>query len=126
MIRTFTVSALAFLAVLGAASAQAEDARTPAQMQVSVAHVDFDNAAQVHRLYARLGAAAQTVCDSDVVDGPLTAMADKACERAAVSDAVRQINQPQLSALDGQSTTQMAQARDDGDRMPSVRTFFGN
>ena len=127
MFRTLAIALTLSTASLVAVAAHAED-RTPAQMQVSVDHVDFNNSAQVRDLYTKLDAAAQNVCDSDVVGDPMTAMADKACERDAVSDAVRQINQPQLSALDGQGAdaTQMAQARDSSDTTPTVRTSFGN
>ena len=91
----FSITAL----VAGAAGAQT---REDAQISVSADHVDFNNVRQTRAFYAKLNAAAKNVCTSEVSD-PMTTMADTACARQAVSDAVREINVPQLSALDGQA-----------------------
>jgi len=101
MTRSIFIAAALSFAVLaaGAANAQAgTQERQPAQVSVSAKHVDFNNAREARGFYARLSAAAHQVCTSEVSD-PMTAMADAACEREAVSDAVKQVDAPQLSAL---------------------------
>lgn len=89
-------AALTFAAI-APTLAQAQT-RTPDQRAVT-AHVDFNDAKQTRSYYAKLQAAAHAVCASDMSD-PLTAEADKACERQALRDAVRQVGAPQLSRLD--------------------------
>ena len=105
MSRSIFIAALSFgalsFAALAAGAANAQE-RQPAQVQFSTKHVDFNNAREARGFYAKLNAAAQQVCTSEVSD-PMTSMADAACEREAVSDAVRQIDAPQLSALHGHS-----------------------
>ncbi len=105
MSRSIFIAALSFgalsFAALAAGAANAQE-RQAAQVQVSTKHVDFNNARETRGFYAKLNAAAQQVCTSEVSD-PMTNMADAACEREAVSDAVRQIDAPQLSALHGHS-----------------------
>ncbi len=110
----FIATALSF-AALAAGAANAQD-RQPAQVHVSAKHVDFNNARETRGFYAKLNAAAQRVCTSEVSD-PMTTMADAACEREAVSDAVKQIDAPQLSAFHGNSDHAMAYAeRNTGSR----------
>ena len=92
----FITAALSFVA-LTAGAANAQD-RQPAQVHVSAGNVDFNNARETRVFYAKLTAAAQRVCASEVSD-PMTSMADAACERDAVSDAVKQVGAPQLSAI---------------------------
>jgi UrcA family protein len=88
--------------------AQAQD-RTPDQRAV-VAHVDFNDARQTKTFYAGLKAAAKAVCDSDM-SAPLVVEADRACERQALNDAVRQIDAPQLSRLDADKTLRADKAQ---------------
>ncbi len=99
MTRSIFIAAALSFAALAAGAANAQD-RQPEQIYVSAKHVDFNNDRETRTFYARLNAAAQRVCTSEVSD-PMTTIADAACERDAVSDAVRQIDAPQLSALDG-------------------------
>jgi len=107
-------AALSFTAlVAGAANAQTREA---AQIHVSAAGVDFSDARQTRSFYAKLTAAADNVCSSEVVADPMTAMEDAQCKRDAVSDAVRDINAPSLSALDGQSNRAPAYAQRNDDR----------
>ena len=97
MTRSIFIAAALSFAALAAGAANAQE-RQPAQVSVSAKHVDFNNAREARGFYARLSAAAHQVCTSEVSD-PMTAMADAACEREAVSDAVKQVDAPQLSAL---------------------------
>ncbi|MGN6209359.1 UrcA family protein [Asticcacaulis sp.] len=101
MSRSIFIAAALSFAALSAGAANAQE-RQAAQVHVSARHVDFNNARETRGFYAKLNAAAQQVCTSEVSD-PMTTMADAACEREAVSDAVRQIDAPQLSALHGHS-----------------------
>jgi UrcA family protein len=101
MTRSIFIAAALSFAALAAGAANAQE-RQPAQVHVSAKHVDFSNARETRGFYARLNAAAHRVCTSEVSD-PMTAMADAACEREAVTDAVRQIDAPQLSALNDRS-----------------------
>jgi len=94
----FIAAALSFVA-LAAGAANAQE-RQPAEISVSAKHVDFSKVRETRNFYARLKVAAKTVCTSEVSD-PMTQMEDEACERDAVSDAVKQIDAPQLSALHG-------------------------
>ncbi len=93
--------ALISVAMLGAAGfaavASAEDVAE--QRPVYSRDIDFSKPSQVRNLYHRLEVVAHDVCQSDVSD-PLTKEADKACEAQAVTDAVRDVNQPQLTRLD--------------------------
>jgi len=116
MSRMFIALAAAASVLTFAAGAQAQD-RTPDQRTVS-AKVDFSDAAQTRAFYAKLQAAAQAVCQSEVSD-PRTANADAACERQTLNSVISQINAPQLSLLDdrangrkaGDAATALASAR---------------
>ena len=99
MTRSIFIAAALSFAALAAGAANAQE-RQPAQVRVSAKHVDFNNDRETRGFYAKLNAAAQRVCTSEVSD-PMTTMADAACERDAVADAVKQIDAPQLSALHG-------------------------
>jgi len=99
MTRSIFIAAALSFAALAAGAANAQE-RQPAQVHVSAKHVDFNNDRETRGFYAKLNAAAQRVCTSEVSD-PMTTMADAACERDAVADAVKQIDAPQLSALHG-------------------------
>jgi len=93
--------ALVSAALLGAAGfatfASAETVSS--QRPVYSRDIDFNKPSQVRTLYHRLEQVAHEVCQSDDSD-PMTREGDKACEAQAVSDAVRDINQPQLTRLD--------------------------
>ncbi len=120
MSRFISRFALIAVAAIGAASfasvASAADTREPDALHIDVHNVNFDSASQVRGLYHRIQAAAAEVCHSDVTD-PLTAEADAACRQEAVSDAVREIGQPQLSAIDDQATDHSSQlAMSEGNR----------
>jgi UrcA family protein len=93
--------ALISVAMLGAAGfAAAASAETVSdQRPVYSRDIDFNKPSQVRALYGRLQQVAHDVCQSDAQD-PMSREADKACEAQAVSDAVRDINQPQLTRLD--------------------------
>ena len=98
----FIAAALSFVALAaGAANAQSPISdREEARIHVSAKHVDFNNVSQTRGFYAKLNAAAHEVCTSEVSD-PMTVMADAACERDAVTNAVKEVGAPQLSALLG-------------------------
>jgi len=93
--------ALVSAALLGAAGfAAAASAETVSdQRPVYSRDIDFNKPSQVRTLYHRLQQVAHDVCQSDDSD-PMTREADRACEAQAVSDAVRDIDQPQLTRLD--------------------------
>ncbi len=108
MTRIFTRATFISVAILGAAAlvsttANAQE-RTDDQRNVQVAHTDFSQPQQVHALYGRIKAAAHSVCTSEGAVDPRTQEADSACEAQATSDAVRDINQPQLSREDDHNT----------------------
>ena len=115
MSRSIFVAAALSFAALTAGAANAQE-RQPEQVQVSAKHVDFSKVREARNFYARLKVAAKTVCSSEVSD-PITQMEDAACEREAVSDAVKQIDAPQLSALHGHADQAVAYAeRNTGSR----------
>ncbi|HWU49578.1 MAG TPA: UrcA family protein [Asticcacaulis sp.] len=98
MSRIALIAAAAITFAVAAPNLVQAQTRTPDQRAVT-AHVDFNDASQTRLYYAKLQAAAHAVCASDMSD-PLTADADKICERQALRDAVRQVGAPQLSRLD--------------------------
>ncbi len=97
MIRSILIAAALVATAATGAHAQQREA---GQVSVKTDKVDFANAAQTQALYGRINAAAKAVCDSDVSD-PMTDKADADCRTQAITDAVRQINAPQLTALAG-------------------------
>lgn len=101
------ISAAAFAAVSFASVASAE-IREPAAVHVDVSKVNFANASQVRSLYHRIEVAASEVCHSDVSD-PMTVEADAACRQQAVRDAVGEIGQPMLSAIDDEANGRSSQ-----------------
>jgi UrcA family protein len=101
MTRSILIAAALSFVALAAGAANAQD-RQAAQISVSAKHVDFNSARETRGFYAKLNAAAHQVCTSEVSD-PMTSMADAACERDAVTDAVKQVGASQLSALDNRS-----------------------
>ncbi len=114
--RFILISAAALAAVSFASVASAADTREPDALRIDVRNVNFDSASQVRGLYHRIQAAAAQVCNSDISD-PRTAEADATCRQEAVSNAVREIGQPQLSALDDQGPDQSSQlAMTEGNR----------
>ena len=103
MNRSILIAAAFSITALVAGAAHADDrARIDQERAVSTAKTDFNTPSQVKMLYKRIATAAEAVCHSEISD-PITANEDAACARQAVSDAVREINAPQLSALDGQA-----------------------
>lgn len=114
MSRLFSRVALVSVAVIGAAAFSSaalandwssERNREGDEMHLNIKNVDFNNPSQVNALYRRLKVAANSVCSSDGPVDLMTRIADQACEREALSDAVRQINNPQLSLLDAQNNS---------------------
>ncbi|MCR6659857.1 MAG: UrcA family protein [Asticcacaulis sp.] len=103
MSRSIFIAALSFgalsFAALAAGAANAQE-RRPAEVVVTAKHLDFTNAREARTFYTRLKAAAKTVCTSAVYNSR-TAMEDEACEDRALTNAVEDINAPQLSALHG-------------------------
>ncbi len=88
----------AALAIAGGASAgQRASERTPAETQVSLNRVDFQNPASVKAFYTRLAIAAREVCDSGITDRGIRAE-DAACRREAIDRAVSQLGRPMLTA----------------------------
>ncbi len=88
-----------------AAAAHAEPQRfgeNPDRVTLSVKDVDFHNPQQVGALYARLKQTSMIVCDTTEADEPFRNADDRACEREAVRDAVHDLNQPLLNAMDAE------------------------
>ncbi|HTN41517.1 MAG TPA: UrcA family protein [Asticcacaulis sp.] len=103
MTRSIFISSIVSVVALSAAFTASAEVREPTQLAISTTKVDLNNAHHARVFYNRLQDAAEKVCTSPVAHGEKTIEADIACARQAVSDAVREINAPQLSALDGQA-----------------------
>lgn len=102
MIRSVVCVAAVSLAVFGAlASPLAASAapRTPDQVTVSLKGADLSNGDAARAAYGRLSAAAKSVCQSEGNVDVFTAEEDRACEQAALSDALAQLRAPELSQL---------------------------
>lgn len=88
-------------AILIAGPAFAETARAvdeaPTQA-VSTRGVDFASKDQVKHFYAKLKGAAAAVCDSGSAN-PRFSMTDASCTRQVVSQAVKTVDKPVLTAL---------------------------
>lgn len=96
MIRTFTAIALVTVASLSAAGAWAGESHEIAlgdnqapQEIVDTSRVNFNDRQQVEALYSKLRAASARVCAFDSLS----------CKSHALTDAVRQINRPELTAF---------------------------
>ncbi len=99
MIRSLLCAAVLIPAAFGAVAASAHDSEAPQQL-VAYANVDFNDQAQVHRLYSQIKFAAREVCDSGAPVSAVSVRAvDRACAATAVANAVRDINQSQLTWL---------------------------
>ena len=108
MNRSIVIAAVLSAATLISGAAFAQD-RTPDQMNVSVASLDLNKAADARTAYTKIQAAAHDVCTSDSSD-PRTANDDRACEQQAATDAVRSLHSEQLAREDHQSDEQGASA----------------
>lgn len=86
-------------AILIAAPAFAETVQDDAHTQaVSTRSVDFSNKAQVKHFYVKLQGAAAAVCDPGSVMTSLSP-ADARCVRQVMSEAVKTVNKPVLTAM---------------------------
>lgn len=98
MYKTLIAAALTAAVAIAAPAVHAADAnavRTADHMTVSLHQVDFQNPDQVRVAYARLTAAAHSVCDSE--SGNIMIQAeDRACEQQAIRDALADLQQPAL------------------------------
>lgn len=100
------LAASAVLAGALVSTAQAEENRTPTEVHVSMAGVDFSQPASVDAFYGHLRAASREACDSHLGRDLSAAMADRKCAAQALDRAVAQINRPTLLALHAQRTGQ--------------------
>lgn len=100
MFRSILAAAFVAAAAFGAAGAHAQD---DAGVTVSTRGVDFNNPADVHKLYGHIRTAAEQVCDDQPANDMFIAARTKACEDTAINQAVSDLNRPEL--------TQMAQRR---------------
>lgn len=66
-------------------------------LSVSTRGVDFNDQAQVRHFYAQLRDAARNVCERD--PDHIAVAVDQSCVRNNVSDAVKQLNAPKLTAM---------------------------
>ena len=81
---------------------------------VSARNVDFANPAQVKHFYAKLRGAAVAVCESNAVVSSPAAQLDRACIGQAMSQAVKTLDKPVLTAMyDNAQTSNRAFAGND-------------
>lgn len=113
MSRLLIIAAVAASALTFAAGAQAQESTLDSYRTVSTRDVNFNDARQTHDFYVKLRGAARQACDE--LYGDLEhSIQQRQCESAAMADAVRQVNAPQLSQLDAsarRAAPQQAQAQ---------------
>ena len=90
------IAAVAACAVLSG-PAQANDHPVTIRLSVSTAGLDLSQRAGAGELYGRLKEAARTVCGSGNRVGLEPVTDFKSCYEKALADAVRSVNQPQLT-----------------------------
>jgi UrcA family protein len=78
---------------------EAGSPRTPTEVRISTAGVNFSRPESVGAFYASLKRAARKACDSRIDRDLGAAAADRACAAAAVDRAVRELGEPALIAL---------------------------
>ncbi len=103
MIRSFAFIAFACVtAYAGIANAQQTgvDGRSPVQVHLSVKPGDVATPKSMQKLYRRIEDVADRACTNDDDDGLAVPSRDTACVDQAVSNAVRNLNIPELSRLD--------------------------
>ena len=93
------LAAVGVLLTSSTAAQALEPVRTPTQTKVSLRGVNFADPAAVRLLYGRLKAAATDVCASAEGYDATVYRADRACADQALVQAVRQIDQPTLTAM---------------------------
>ena len=91
------MSKLMFTAAVAAALLAGPALAETTQVLVRTAHVDFNNPAQVHDVYARINKAARDACTTPS-DNKYVRETDRDCVTRAVADAVRATDKPQLTA----------------------------
>lgn len=91
-----TLALCAALALSAPALAHAEEVST--QLHVSAAGINLNTPSGARTMYAKLLAAADRACHSEVSD-PQTQNADEACMDAAMSDAANSLQSPAVTAL---------------------------
>ena len=103
MSRSLLCIAFAATLALGATAAHAEDGQG--------VHITLDRdlsaPAAAEKAYRNIQGAAHDACDTNGVRDLATVSADRACYDRVVSDAVRQVNVPELSRLDARRTGRM-------------------
>ncbi len=109
----FRILAIAGVLLASSTSALAlEPSRVVTQAKVSLRGVDFSDPTAVRALYIRLKAAADEVCTSADEYRETAHRADVACAEHSLTQAVRQIGQPSLTAmLDNHTETLAANGR---------------
>jgi len=117
MLRSILAASIIAAAAFGAAGAHAQD---DSGVAVSARGVDFSKPADVHKLYGHIRSAAETACDDQSTNDMFLAARAKACEDAAVNQAVSDFNRPELTQLaqrHGNNNNQLAMRdRRDEDR----------
>jgi UrcA family protein len=103
-----TTFATACLAVAATAVHAAEQARDSAPMMQTVMYSDLNlaNPQGVERLYRRIVAAAQQVCDSRQGRSLQAQAMDSICTKQSIAHAVAAVGQPALSSLHAVKTGQ--------------------
>ena len=99
MIRSLLCAAVLIPAVFASVAATAGDSEAP-QLPLSYANVNFNNPAEVNRLYDQVKFTAREVCDSGAPVSAVNARAgERRCQASAVANAVRDIDRSQLTQL---------------------------
>jgi UrcA family protein len=97
MIKSLLLAAALAASALSAQTAAA-DPRETQTLAVSTRGVDFGNRVEAARFYQRLKSAAFSVCDSRVADLGMR-LSDQRCAKAALEQAVNQVNAPLVTAM---------------------------
>ncbi len=100
MSRSLLCIAFAATLALGATAAHAEDDQG---LHIRLDR-DLSAPGAAEKTYRNIQDAAHDACDTNGVRDMATVSADRACYDRVVSDAVRQVNRPELSRLDARRT----------------------
>jgi UrcA family protein len=84
--------------LIGGLAAPVLAAEAGANQAVSVAGVNFSNPSDVRDVYVRISRAAEAACDSYAGKGRVS-VADRACANRVVTDAVKLLDRPVLTAM---------------------------
>ncbi|MEJ0036665.1 MAG: UrcA family protein [Gammaproteobacteria bacterium] len=92
----FALGVAATLGFSGFANANSEGVR---KTEISYGDLDLSHAEQAGALYTRIQRAAHGVCEVNTVPNPQAQLLERKCVARAVDDAVRSIDNPNLTAV---------------------------